>query len=274
MVMWLDSVSYVILCGIAAYIWIQYVLGSWILWAESPKRLLFTCLVSLYWIAQGVFFLSLVPALQINQIGFVAFALFLPPTAVCIALLTSDAARRSADRISLKWAIETVEGPARIVVGILFIVWFFLGKLPPIFTWVAGPGDIIGGVLAIIAVYLLKPVANYVKIERNHWSAKDVVDALPKYIPPEDARMLLNRVNIALAFVAVGIADFFAAPASAAISFIVGSPATALSKRPLGFVPMLLVPMAFAMEVVAVRQLRQLKRLISEAAKEVEVVHV
>lgn len=269
--MWLDIASYVILCGLAVYIWLLYVVGSWNLWKDNPRRLLLTVLVGGYWIAQGAFFLSLVPALQIQVIGFVAFALFLPPTAVFIALLTSDAARHTADRVSLKWAIETVEGPARIIVGTLFIVWFFLDRLPPIFAWIAGPGDIISGVLAIIAVHLLKPVAKYVEIERSHWSAKDVIDALPKSIPPEDAKMLLNRINIALAFVAIGIADFFAAPASAGVTFAVGAPATALSKRPLGFVPMLLVPMAFAMEVVAVRQLRVLKRHIRAAGEQTDV---
>lgn len=250
--MWLDIVSYVILDGFAAYMWQQYFIGSWNLWAESPRRLLFISLMGAYWIAHGVVFLSLVPALQIQVIGLVVLALLGPPTAVFIALLTSGAARRTADRISLKWAIETVEAGARIIVGVLFVVWFFLDRLPPIFAWVAGIGDIISGILAIIAVNLFKPVAKYVGIEKNHWSVKDLVDALPNYIPPEDAKMLLRRINIALAFVAVGIADFFAAPDSAAVYFIFGDPATALSKRALGFVPMLLVPMCFAMEVVAI----------------------
>ncbi len=263
----LDIVSYVILCSLAAFVWLEYVIGSWRLFAKSERRLLLTFLVGLYWIAHGTLFLSFVPALKIINIPFVVSALFLPPTLVLIALLTSPAARDTADRISLRWTISTLEGAARIIVGTLFIVWYFMNRLPPIFAWVAGPGDIISGIAAFIAVAQLEPVAEYFEIERRHWSTSDIINSGPSVVAPEDVPKLIKRLNIALILVIVGILDFFAAPISAGISLGLGNPARAMSSRPMGFVPMFLVPSVFAMEVVAVRQLIVVKRYIRSARK-------
>ena len=262
----LEIVSYVILVGLTAFVFVEYVVGSWRVFEKQRNRVLLTCIVGGFWIAQGAVFLSVVPALKIINIPFVVLGLFLPPTVVLVLLLVSPLARRLSDDMSLRWTISTVESVPRIIVGTLFIVWFFLGRLPPIFAWVAGPGDIISGVFAIIAVFQLKGVAEYFGITSRHWSPNDIMNNKSVVVHEKDVPQLVKRINMAIWLVGFGIADFFAAPISAGITFGLGNPALPMSKRPMGFIPMWLVPAAFAMEVVAIRQLVVLKRFIRNAA--------
>lgn len=127
------------------------------------------------------------------------------------------------------------------------------------FAWVAGPGDIISGVFAYIAIRMLDNVAEYFGVSKRNLNVADVAEKLPTSIPEGDLRVLKRTVIIGIVLVAVGIAGFIVASASAAISFVLGFPATELTHAPLGFVPMLLVPQVFVLEVFAKRQLHVMR---------------
>lgn len=91
-------------------------------------------------------------------------------------------------------------------------------------------------------------------------------------MPESGFRALRRKVSIAIVLVAMGIADFIAAPASAAASFILGNPATELARWPLGFVPMLLVPQVFTLEVLAMRQFFVLRIRLKQLSLQLDAV--
>ena len=266
-------VTFLIIGALVAFQTLHYTVASRRFFStqSTPRRALLAGTITLYWVVQGAVLLTVVPMLPFNEFPIIAPALLGPPAVVALALL-APRFRAVADRVSLRWAIASVEGPSRIIVGFVFIAWWARGLLPPIFAWVAGPGDILGGVLAYFAMRELAKVADACGLAKKHWSVTDVLRELPESLPEAQLRALRRSVITAIALVAVGIADFFAAPASAAISLLAGNPATALARRPLGFVPMLLVPQVFVLEVLAMRQLHVMRVKLNEVTVRPEPV--
>lgn len=260
-----STVSFFILGGLIAFQSIHYLIGALRFWRDHPRKLIYTCLLMLFWVAQGLFFLTYVPSLDsyVKAAPLVVTALNLPPLLILLALMVSSSARKTVDRVSLKWSIASVEGPARIIAGMTFIVWFFAGMLPGYFAWVAGPGDMIAGVVAFVAVAHLRHLSTAVEIQQQHWSATDFLQAVPQNLTSQKKQDLQRHLFMAISLVAFGILDFILAPASSGWSIIMGKvPPEALGQLPLGFIPMILVPQVFALEIIAMRQLLVMRKTL------------
>ena len=72
------------------------------------------------------------------------------------------------DNISLKFAIQTMEASQRIIVGTIFLFWYFNNRLQAIFAWIAGPGDIISGILAFYAIQRLNIFKQIIGLKNEH----------------------------------------------------------------------------------------------------------
>lgn len=245
----LENVTFVALGSLVVYQYLHYVVGGWRFWAGNPKRVLLTSFVAIGWAAYGFFFLTYVPSFSsfVDALPFELIALYAPTVLALIGFAVSARFRSFADRMSLRWTVWSVEGPARMIVGVFFLFWYFAGRLPGVVAWVAGPGDWISGFIALFAVRQLTPIAESVGIADPHWSASEYLSRRRA----DDARAGLPRafqrnLLIAVSFVAFGIFDFLAAPASTAVSVAQGVVPQEMGQLPLASIPLLLVPQVIA----------------------------
>ena len=163
-----------------------------------------------------------------------------------------------------------MEAWQRIMVGNIFIYWYFNQRLTAIFAWIAGPGDIIAGILSYYAVMRLSIFQEITGLQDEHWSINDLKKT-SKFdkennlnIDIDTIKKLKYNLRIATWFVWFGIFDFIAAPASTGVGIAIGTPADQVANVPLAFVPLFLVPTALVCEVIAMRQLIQLKKIVNQ----------
>ena len=264
----LDIISWICLGGMIIY---QY--GYFIYYFQymyPNKRTLLTAIVAIYWLCQ--FFAFPAPVIFTNNaydqpIYIVLLALYLPTIIVLIGMKISTSFCEILDNISLRWSIKNMEAWQRIMVGNIFIYWYFNQRLTAIFAWIAGPGDIIAGVLSYYAVMRLAVFQEVTSLENEHWSINDIKKKWNSNEIKIDENMIKRlRYNLRIAtwFVWFGILDFIAAPASVRIGQMIGTPPEEISNAPLTFVPLFLVPTALVCEVIAMRQLLQLKKLLNQ----------
>lgn len=208
-----------------------------------------------YWGAHALLFLGALSdhASYQDGVGWVVLALYSPSILSLLALAISRRARGLVDGMSLQWLIASVEGPARIIVGTTFLLWWAAGALPGAFAWVAGPGDILAGVFAFLAMWVLRPLARQADLKGRHFSALELERRWQaRGMIPHDARW---RINLAIALVLFGVLDFLAAPAASGLAIALGTPPEAMGQLPLAIVPRFLVPQVLLLEVFALRQL-------------------
>lgn len=246
----LVAVSFVALGSLVIFQYLHYTIAAWRHWANHPNRRLLTGLVAVWWAGYGLFFLTAVPSFTsyVDALPLVLAGLYTPTVLALLGFASSPRFRAFVDRLSLRWLIESVEGPARVIVGVIFLFWYFAGDLPAVVAWVAGPGDILAGLLAFYAMRQLTPVANAADIKRPHWS---ITDALTRLEQPTRFR---SHVWAAAGLVGFGVLDFIAAPASTAVSIAWGTVPEAMGDLPLAMIPLLLVPQVLVLEVLALRQ--------------------
>jgi hypothetical protein len=260
-------ISLYILGGLVVFQSLHYFFGGLRFWKDHPRKYFYTACVMAFWAIHGALYLTLVPTLDsyIQAAPFVVLALYTPPLLVLAAILFSARFRNTCDRVSLRWAIQSVEGPARIIAGTVFIIWFFGGMLPGYFAWIAGPGDIIAGAISFWAVHRLKHVSEHLGVSDKHWSAGHLVERVPIVIDSQQKQIFNRHIVFAMILVGFGILDFILAPASSGWSVIMGQVPNALGQIPLGLIPMLLVPQVFVLEIIAMRQLILIRRTLSNA---------
>lgn len=260
--------STIILFGLVLFQFGHYVIGAGRFWKNSPHRFRNTILVAGYWMAHGLFFVSIVLSIDAYEaaVPWIILGLYSPTLLTLLGIRFSRRFKGLADTIPLKWAVADVEGPARIIVGSIFIVWFFAGELPGVFAWVAGPGDIISGILALYAVRKLKPIAKMMGIETNTLSHQNFeVSLIGKGNSIQALKEARKNTLWVIAILIFGIVDFIAAPLSSEISIILGKSPEALGQIPLTLVPLVLVPQVLLLEVLALRQsIRILKTVNAE----------
>jgi len=261
----LEIISFLTLGGLVVFQLLHYILASWRFWENKKYRLGRTALVGMFWIGYGLFFVLTVTRIDsyVDAIPFVLAGLYTPSLLAILLLIFSKKFRAFVDQISLKWSIESVEGPARMIVGIIFLFWFFAGRLPGVVAWVAGPGDWIAGFISFYAVRRLQLFAKTAGVKNEHWSISDLrkQDFLAKL--KANKTDLRRNLWIAIAFVAFGIFDFIAAPASTAVSIMLGNVPEEMGRLPLTLIPLVLVPQVLLLEIFAMRQLLGLRKMLS-----------
>lgn len=256
----LFAVSMLALGGLAVFQYLHYIIAAWRYWRNSPDRVFWTTSVALSWAIFGAVALGfrLTEPSYVAGLPITLTALYAPSVVAIMALLISPKFRAFADSLSLRWMIFGFAGPARMIVGVIFLLWYFAGRLPAIVAWIAGPGDWISGFITIWAISYLGRLAEHASIGEKDWSARDLQERMPKVSDPILERRLRRSVWIALACVIFGIADFLAAPASTAISIAWGEVPEEMGRLPLALIPHLLVPQVLVLEVLALRQLIKL----------------
>lgn len=198
-----------------------------------------------------------------DAVGAVLLGLYVPALLAVVALAVSPAARARADRLPLRWLVATVQGWPRMVVGVVFLLWWAAGLLPAVVAWVAGPGDWIAGWAARREVRRLTPLARDAGIEHDDWTVAQLRRA-PPGATSGAVRAHRTAVVVVLGVVAFGVADFVAAPASTAVAIALGDVPEAMGALPLALVPLLLVPQVLLLDVLAIHQLLELRRLADD----------
>ena len=262
----LEYLSITVLGGLVIFQLKHFIIGSWTFWKGSKWRMARTIGIGLFWICNGLFFVLTVTNINsyVNSIPYILCGLYLPSVLAMLLLATSKQFRGFVDKISLKWSIQSVAGPARMMVGIIFLFWFFAGRLPGIFALIAGPGDWIAGVITFYAVSQLDIFKQVAGIKANHWSISDFKKNNIKSFFENQSKLNKN-LNVAIAFVAFGILDFILAPASTAVSILNGNIPEELGQIPLTLIPLILVPQVLLLEVFAMRQLIGFKKILKSA---------
>jgi len=262
----LEYISILTLGGLVLFQLTHFTLASWKFLQNDKYRFFKTFLVPLFWIIYGSYFVTTVVNLNsyTESIPFVLCGLYLPSITAIILLGISKKFRNFVDQTSLRWTIQSVEGPARMIVGIIFLFWFFAGRLPGIVAWVAGPGDWIAGFIAFYAVKRLRIFKKTAGLTSKHWSIEDFKNNLNKKNLNLKIAKMNKNLNIATAFVAFGILDFILAPASTAISILNGNVPEEMGRIPLTLIPLVLVPQVLLLEIFAMRQLIGLKKIIKK----------
>jgi len=148
------------------------------------------------------------------------------------------------------------------IVGVLFLFWYFAGQLPGVVAWIAGPGDWIAGFISFFAVSKLKLFSNIAKIKNEDWSVSDWKTKNLQLTSTKQIQRLKRHLWIAIGLVAFGILDFILAPASTAISIAMGSVPEEMGRIPLTLIPLVLVPQVLLLEIFAMRQLFQLHKFL------------
>jgi len=260
----LETLSLIVLSGLVLFQWLHFVLAGWSFWRHSRYRLRNTAAVGLFWIAYGLFFVGTVTRIDsyVDAIPWVLAGLYTPSVLALLLFAFSGSFRRFGDRLSLRWTIQSVEGPARMIVGVFFLFWYFAGQLPGVVAWVAGPGDWIAGFISFYAVGHLLAFSDWAGIRNPHWSLADFRTQSPGKLTARQWTRLHRKLWIAIAFVAFGILDFIAAPASTAVSIALGEVPEEMGRLPLTLIPLVLVPQVLLLEVFALRQLLGLKRYL------------
>jgi len=260
----LEYLSIIILGGLIVFQLSHFTIASWKFWKNNTFRLAITIFVAIFWIVYGTYFVTTVTNINsyVDAIPYVLCGLYLPSIICLLLLAVSKKFRRFVDRTSLRWTIQSVEGPARMIVGVIFLFWFFAGRLPGIVAWVAGPGDWIAGFIAFYAVKRLQVFKKTTGLTSKHWSITDFKNNLSKQNLNLQIIKLNKNLNIAIAFVAFGILDFILAPASTAISILNGNVPEEMGRIPLTLIPLVLVPQVLLLEIFAMHQLIGLKKII------------
>ena len=259
----LALVSFAALGGLVIFQYLHYVVAAWRYWSDHPKRVTRTATVAIGWLLFAVITLGVLPASYgyVEGLPFTLLALFGPALAALVLLAVSDRFRRFADSLSLRWMIQGFAGPARMIVGIIFLFWFFAGRLPGVVAWIAGPGDWIAGFITYYAVKRLQPIADTVGITDPHWSASEFLSRRGSdSIDAATSTTLLAGLSAATICVAFGIADFIAAPASTTVAIAMHNVPEEMGNFPLVMIPHLLVPQVLVLEVLAMRQFFVLRR--------------
>ncbi|NHF61430.1 hypothetical protein FK220_018905 [Flavobacteriaceae bacterium TP-CH-4] len=260
----LEYLSFAVLGALVLFQLLHFVMAGWRFWKESPWRIVRTLAVGAFWVFYGLFFVITVTGIPSYKeaVPYVLCGLYAPSLLAIVLLILSQKFRKFVDRMSLRWTIQSVEGPARMIVGILFLFWFFAGRLPGVVAWVAGPGDWIAGFIAFHAVRRLHIFKDVAGIGNQHWSISDFRKGIQgKSFSPYKDRMK-RHLNLAIAFVGFGILDFILAPASTALSIMLGEVPEEMGRLPLTLIPLVLVPQVLLLEVFAMHQLIGFKRLL------------
>ncbi|WP_430909304.1 hypothetical protein [Maribacter sp. 2-571] len=260
----LDDASLLILGTLVLFQLTHYTVASWKFFKNSKGRFLKTASVTLFWIVYGVVFVSSVTAIPsyVNAVPYVLCGLYLPSVIAIVLLLVSQKFRTFTERMSLRWMIQSVAGPARMIVGMLFLVWFFAERLPGVVAWIAGPGDWISGFIAFFAVGYLTIFQKTAGLSDKHWSLTSFRKATAEKPFSRNKKILVRNLHIAIILVGFGILDFILAPASTAVSIALGEIPEAMGKLPLTLIPLVLVPQVLVLEVLAMHQLIGLKRML------------
>jgi len=264
----LEVISFLTLGGLVIFQLLHYIVASWRFWENSNYRYLRTASVGLFWLFYGIFFVATVTNIgsYVDAIPYVLAGLYTPSILALLLLLFSTKFRNFVDQVSLKWSIQSVEGPARMIVGIIFLFWFFAGRLPGIVAWVAGPGDWIAGFISFYAVKRLLVFSKTADLHNDHWSITDFRKNMDNDKIQANLPVLRRNLWIAIAFVAFGIFDFIAAPASTAISIANGTVPEEMGRLPLTLIPLVLVPQVLLLEIFAMRQLLGLRKILARAS--------
>ncbi len=119
----INNTSLCVLGALVIFQSLHYFIGALSFWKTHPRRVVYTAAVMSYWIIHGVYFLTYVATLDsyIQAAPFVVLALNLPPILIITGIIFSDRVRNTVDRVSLRWAIQSVEGPARIIAGTILM---------------------------------------------------------------------------------------------------------------------------------------------------------
>ncbi|RMB56038.1 hypothetical protein EAX61_16270 [Dokdonia sinensis] len=260
----LEYLSIIILGGLIIFQLSHFTVAGWKFWKNDKFRIAKTIFVAIFWIVYGTYFVITVTNINsyADAVPYVLCGLYLPSLICLILIGVSKKFRKFIDQTSLRWTIQSVEGPARMIVGIIFLFWFFAGRLPGIVAWVAGPGDWIAGFIAFYAVKRLRIFKKTAGLTSKHWSIDDFKNNLSKQNLNLQIAKMNKNLNIAIAFVAFGILDFILAPASTAISILNGNVPEEMGRIPLTLIPLVLVPQVLLLEIFAMRQLIGLKKMI------------
>ncbi|QCW98997.1 hypothetical protein FGM00_02270 [Aggregatimonas sangjinii] len=267
----LEYLSIIVLGGLVIFQLLHFIIGSWRFWKNDKFRIFKTISVGIFWVIYGSFFVTIVTDMTsyYHAVPYVLCGLYLPSIIALFLIAVSKKFKDFVDQTSLRWTIQSVGGPARMIVGIIFLFWFFAGRLPGVVAWVAGPGDWISGYITFYAVKRLRIFKKTADLKTKHWSISDLKKNLGERMPIIPIYKLNRNLNIAIAFVAFGILDFILAPASTALSIFNGNIPEEMGRVPLTLIPLVLVPQVLLLEIFAMRQLIGLKKIIRNKKKPV-----
>lgn len=204
---------------------------------------------------------------------------FYGPSIVAVVLLgLSSTFRNYVESMSLPVLVVTVAAWCRMIVGVFFLFWYFAGRLPALFAFIAGPGDWISGFLAIVAMRKLQALPLAVGLHSpgdsplKVWSTESFLEKFRKAtLTRSQLESLQQAVRVATAYVLVGVADFLAAPGSTVVLILgYGILPEEMGLWPLTAVPNFLVPELLLLEMLALRQLWVLHASINSKLQKVK----
>jgi hypothetical protein len=188
-------------------------------------------LILVLWLA-GSIALGAMGAFQAtsSDIPTIQYGVFLPILAGALLIWRSPAVARILDAVPQSWIVSVQVYRA---LGVVFLILYATGKLPGLFAWPAGVGDILVGVLA--------PVVGLSYARHPHQNG-DLVSAW-------------NLFGIGDLAVAVGT-GFLSAP-SLLQPFLVEPPNELITQFPLVLIPVFLVPLSILLHVASLAKLRR-----------------
>lgn len=163
----------------------------------------------------------------------IQYGLLIPIIAGVVLYRVSRTLRRVVEAVPQQWLVSV---QVYRVVGAIFLVLYATGRMPGLFAWPAGVGDVTVGLLA--------PVIGFVYARRSR-SAAGLVRAW-------------NLLGIADLIVAVAT-EVLTAPSRLQM-FALGAPNQLISAFPLVMVPVFLVPLSILLHLASLKKLRQVNQ--------------
>lgn len=153
------------------------------------------------------------------------------PIIVGIGLLGVAAVRRAIERIPLHWLVGV---QFYRVLGLVFVIAYAQDEIPAVFALPAGIGDILVGLTAVVAAYMLATRgADRARASTLAWCALGIGDLI----------------------VAVGT-GFLSAP-SILQQLSLDAPNAAITRYPLVLIPTFLVPVSIVLHACVIARLRE-----------------
>jgi hypothetical protein len=200
--------------------------------AEKRARILaITAIVLTLWLVAAIM-LGAAGLFQsaAGQVPTIQYGIFLPILAGAFLIWRSAAVRRVIDAVPQSWMVGVQLYRA---LGVVFLILYATGKLPGLFAWPAGVGDILVGVLAPVVA---------IAYARDPHQNGDMVSAW-------------NWFGIGDLVIAVG-AGVMTSP-SLLQSFAVEPPNHLITLFPLVLIPTFLVPVSILLHMASLMKLRQ-----------------
>jgi len=169
-----------------------------------------------------------------NRLPTIQYGLFVPVIAGVVLLWRSAAFGRLIDAVPQHLLVGVQLYRA---LGVVFLILLAMGKLPGLFAWPAGTGDLLVGIFApIVAVAYLRS--------------------------PSESGGLVRAWNVlGLADLAVAVTTGFLTSPSAVQRFALAAPNDLISAFPLVLVPTFLVPISIVLHVASLKKLHEERSL-------------